>query len=374
MYPLYTGLSFTEAKLLGLRVLLTDKAACHCAIAAMAACNDLFQSVNSSSRSSRSSSSSSPAGLYHLGQTLAMINKRLSSEDALSNSSLGIIVMLIIQEQIRNDHNIAAVHYDRLCRIIALRGGLGQLEHNMPLVLKIRKMDISYALQFGRPLVFHRDRIDDTQLLLLSKRIPVHATGRENDHVSPLQTARLDPYLAYVVDDVASITTLLRDAAVSGTALDALSFQNMATSIFSRLIRFGSPQFCSGRNAVDAEDTACHVGLILYMITVCLRCDCRRVVEYTLVSERLRNVVCSNEKGPPELDDGLVLWLLFIGGIWASGGDNADNISWYVSRIRALAEKLGLMSWEEAHIAVSAYPWLEAVHAGRGHALWDKGQ
>lgn len=61
------------------------------------------------------------------------------SEDALSDSSLALVLTLVIQEQLRNQINDAEVHLRGLHRMIELRGGLDQLEGNSALVLKTVK-------------------------------------------------------------------------------------------------------------------------------------------------------------------------------------------------------------------------------------------
>lgn len=82
---------------------------------------------------------SSPEALYHVSQTLTLVNGRLNSNEALSDSTLGIILMLILQEQIRNQQREAEVHYDGLIKMVRLRGGLFQFETNLPLLLNICK-------------------------------------------------------------------------------------------------------------------------------------------------------------------------------------------------------------------------------------------
>lgn len=82
---------------------------------------------------------SSAKALYHLSQTFAQVKKRLESDDALSDSTIAIVMSLINQEQIRQQHSAAVVHVKGLQRMIELRGGLSQLEGNLPLVLKICK-------------------------------------------------------------------------------------------------------------------------------------------------------------------------------------------------------------------------------------------
>jgi hypothetical protein len=82
---------------------------------------------------------SSCKAMHHLSRTFDLVKKRLESDEALSDSTLGLILMLIIQEQIRKEHVQAEVHYEGLRKIIELRGGLGELENNLPLLLKICK-------------------------------------------------------------------------------------------------------------------------------------------------------------------------------------------------------------------------------------------
>ena len=103
-------------------------AAAHCAIALMTACNEFF-----------GAGPSSPQGLYYVAQTFALVRDILESKDALADSTLAIVLLLVIQEGIRKEHSNARVHYEGLRRMIQLRGGLSQLDHNIQLVLKICK-------------------------------------------------------------------------------------------------------------------------------------------------------------------------------------------------------------------------------------------
>lgn len=109
--------------------MLTGHAASHCSIALMETCNEFFFSDGVSS----------PTALYHLSQTFTLVNKRLQSDEALSDSTLGIVVMLIFQEQMRKEKLESEIHYEGLRKMIELRGGLCQLERNLPLLLKICK-------------------------------------------------------------------------------------------------------------------------------------------------------------------------------------------------------------------------------------------
>lgn len=82
---------------------------------------------------------SSPKALYHRHRTLTLVAERLASKDALSDSTLGVIVMMIVQEQMRKVVPEAHIHYEGLRRLIEVRGGLDQLEQSPTLLLKICK-------------------------------------------------------------------------------------------------------------------------------------------------------------------------------------------------------------------------------------------
>lgn len=88
---------------------------------------------------------SSPKALYHLSQTFTLVNKRLQSDEALSDSTLGIVLLLIFQEQLRNAKLDSRIHYEGLRKMVELRGGLCQLEGNLPLLLKICKSVLPIA-------------------------------------------------------------------------------------------------------------------------------------------------------------------------------------------------------------------------------------
>lgn len=101
----------------------------YCSIASMQAANETFLGKGDTS----------PAALHHLSQTLAQVKRRLESRDALSDSTIGIVVSLITQEQMRQHLSAAEVHVMGLKRIVDLRGGLDQLQGDIPLILKVCK-------------------------------------------------------------------------------------------------------------------------------------------------------------------------------------------------------------------------------------------
>ena len=95
----------------------------------MQACNETFAKNDQNS----------PKALYHLSRTITHVRKRLEGSDALSDSTMGLVMSLITQEFLRGRYMDARVHMRGLARMVELRGGLDSLQDNQPLLLKICK-------------------------------------------------------------------------------------------------------------------------------------------------------------------------------------------------------------------------------------------
>ena len=95
----------------------------------MQACNEIFTGQGYES----------PEAYYYLSQTYAQVNQRLQSPHALSDSTVAMVVSLVNQEQIRRMPSGVEAHMKGLRRMIDLRGGLHELEHNRALMLKVCK-------------------------------------------------------------------------------------------------------------------------------------------------------------------------------------------------------------------------------------------
>ncbi|KFY07907.1 hypothetical protein V492_06714 [Pseudogymnoascus sp. VKM F-4246] len=345
LYPVHFGFSLDEAKMHWLGIVLSDEGATHCSIALMEACNGLFLGGNLNSSET----------LHHVSQTFVIIRKRLETDEALSDTTIGMVLMLILQEQVRNEDRAAEVHYEGLRKMVELRGGLGQLEQNPLLLLKICKVDIRYALQSGQPMLFFRDSFSTVQTTLESKGF---ARNRALD-IPPTQCEQLNPYLRDILLDTLDATAVLNDFVGDGH-LGLVTFQEILVSICSRLIHFRPLKSDKPLSPVEA---AYHTGLIIFIIILFLQHDSRRIMDYNHVTARLKEALDSVH----ELGDGLAIWLMCLGGIWL--GDEPDRL-WISSMIGRFTCKTGIDSWPEVHQRVSKLPWVNAVHEVRGRLAW----
>lgn len=194
-------------------------------------------------------------------------------------------------------------------------------------------------------------------------QITLASKGFGLDQIAAASTIRhngMDPSLYKILLDVASVSSLFNDSP-AGLKLDTNTFQEILVSVCSRLIRFHPLQSPKQKSDIEA---VYHIGMTIFMMTLFLQYDGQRILQYELVSLRLQDVL---DRGLDDLDNDLVLWLMFIGGIWTLGG--TDGL-WLFSRIRTLAFRLGVNSWAEVHSCISGLPWIRALHDRPGHAVW----
>lgn len=100
-----------------------------CSISLMQACNEIFFA----------NGETPPRALQHLSRTFTMVQDRVNGEEALSDSTLAIVISLFHQEQIRKQYAAARVHMEGLQRMVKLRGGIEKLESSPYLMLKTCK-------------------------------------------------------------------------------------------------------------------------------------------------------------------------------------------------------------------------------------------
>lgn len=131
----------------------------------MQACNELFLGGGEDS----------PTAMYHLSNGLKYVRERLESEDALADSTMGLVISLITQEQVRSQHKAARVHMDGLVRMIEMRGGLESLETSLPLVLKTCKYVQSHL--YGVSLLIARLTIGLISCLLSSTKAHLNSSA-----------------------------------------------------------------------------------------------------------------------------------------------------------------------------------------------------
>ncbi|EHK20396.1 uncharacterized protein TRIVIDRAFT_48760 [Trichoderma virens Gv29-8] len=345
LYRLHRWLSMDEVKRMWLPIIFANQAAYYCNVALMQTCNEMYSD----------NGNSSPKALYHLSQTFNYVTRLLAGPDALSDSTIMIVVNLISQELIRKGYGDLQVHLNGLQKMIQLRGGLSKLEGNPALLLKVCKVDIMRSLQHGGPSLFFRNRfakVRDT-LALTKLDIVGDAAAKCPQH------DMLEPYLHDILVDTMGVVLLFNN----GVQLDLETLQEMILSLGYRIIQFHP----SGEERrLWLLQASYHIGLTIFTLTVFLHAGRRQILDYERVDRRLKEILDTDlEDHYPEL----ALWLSMLGGLWASDGYDGH---WLPPRIRPMAMRLDIHSWEEVYTIIDHFPWVHALHDDSGRALWDQ--
>ncbi|KAH8884199.1 hypothetical protein GQ53DRAFT_698369, partial [Thozetella sp. PMI_491] len=346
IYPSKIGFSGEDSKGFWFQLLFSDEAVSRCSISLMEATSDFLTGRGTSS----------PEALAHLSRAFTLVKQRLKSDEALSDSTMMIIVMLITQEQVRNGRIDAEVHYAGLRRMVELRGGLDGLEHNLPLLLKICKTDLTYALQFGQPILFFRDRMPAMRALLRSRGF----TFDQSPSASTMRDPRMDSQLGSLFLEAVDLAYLLNHYPTK-PVVGIIEWLELLVSIGGRLVQLHPLQNTRKLTHIDA---AYHIGLTVFIMTLFLQIDGRRVARYDLVTLHLRHALDGLEEG---VEDALALWVMLVGAIWMSDGSDG---SWLIERIAKITKRLGHDSWDDVLAFVGGFPWVHIMHDKPSRDAW----
>ncbi|GLA53329.1 hypothetical protein AnigIFM63604_010420 [Aspergillus niger] len=219
-------------------------------------------------------------------------------------------------------------------------------------------MDNLYAWQYGRPMAYFRDRMPYARAMLEAEGFSFDRSVAE----SAIHHHNLNPYLYEILLDVTNVSILFNKIPPK-TRLNYLTFAELVHSICYRLSRFQPLHEPSSLS--DLEDVY-HIGLMMFMITLFMQFDhSQRVLKCDAVISRLRSILY---RDLAELDNDLVLWILFLGGIWITDGPDDSWLHW---KIKKMTLSMGIDSWAEIYSVISAFPWIRNLHNTPGIALWE---
>lgn len=219
-------------------------------------------------------------------------------------------------------------------------------------------MDNLYAWQYGRPMSYFRDRMPYARAMLEAEGFPFDRSVAE----SAIHHHNLNPYLHEILLDVTNVSMLFNKIPPK-TRLNYLTFAELVHSICYRLSRF---QPLHEPSSLSDLEEVYHIGLTMFMITLFMQFDhSQRILKCDAVFLRLRSVLY---RDLTMLDDGLVLWILFMGGIWIPDGPDDSWLHW---KIKKMTQSMCINSWAEIYSTISTFPWIKNLHNEPGMALWD---
>lgn len=258
-------------------------------------------------------------------------------------------------------------------------------------------MDVDYALHHGGPVDFN---ISPEQYQKSSIQIRQLLSPHSIDHPSVRSNIPdLSSDLAEIFHDTLALCMLcnkVSDGVAQGdriAGVDTRTFFEATICITNRLIQFHSFPSATELPArtdslyehLSEADAVVHCGLLILMITLGLQPHRdHRIIGYKAVAGSLRAVVNRCQISMASMADRetaeLMLWMLMLGTIWLSddgGKGESEKVDRTLGRdtllrLAALAESLGIDSWEGVRKCVSTLPWLASVHDQPGRMFWQR--
>lgn len=201
----------------------------------------------------------------------------------------------------------------------------------------------------------------DLRRLLLAQGIDGQHVLAPQQSQADLQYTRLDG----IEWDLLRFCTLVNSCGKKDiSALNLHDFYEINTSVWYRLLDVQSLD-----ESLQAEVTGLliqHLGLALFMATTFLDNVQHQIIDY----QPLRSCIDhAAENLPRDLDCALTAWFLLLALIWVAEETDDGQLE---HSLQHAAGRLGATTWGEARVAMSALPWLDAVHDGVGCNLWTR--
>lgn len=306
------------------------------------------------------------SAMCHLSQTFRLINERLSGNDAVSDATIAVVVILAQHERLRGHHREGLVHIGGLERMVQLRGGVRALSRYRPgLTQKMFKVDLEYALHQGTATRFSADDIVPNSTALFGRFNEINHDVELTNVIDPGLSKHLSANLQAVFRDMGSLARLMNDACRGlCPRIRPYSFLDTVILLGYRLIEV-SP--LSGPRLPNRLENAVHVGLAVYMMAFLRGLD-MKVTHVPLISDLARSVV-QDDAGSERVDREVVLWILFVGEVSAFGDMDHE---WLIPKIAETSRFLGIDTWEGVSRVLATFPWVNDIHGKSSYALWYK--
>ncbi|KAF4122550.1 hypothetical protein GMORB2_7542 [Geosmithia morbida] len=351
LYPIFFCASSPDPELLvWFQYMLFDEAYFHAFVALSEVCVDLYVGRPRQARSAEFR--------YHVASALRRINQQLSGANALVDSSLGGVIMMCLLSSACGQPTTAGIHFDGLCRMIELRGGIDVLRHtNEALVEKALRIDVDLCLQLGCATRLHPAQSMEEIVPIL--RHPALAVP------SPLLNAIRntgDQDVFDIIHDILKVSRLL-SSGIASTMLRPSQFQTLITTVFYRLVAVRP--LASPPAHVHPVANAIHLALLSYMTTFLVTLGHQSVVRYHLLTRQLKTAL-SDSVFRASIDPATHLWILVVAGISALH----DDQDWLRPRVANTVACFGMTDWKFARRLLAKYPWVIGFHDQSASTFW----
>ncbi|KAL7933152.1 hypothetical protein V8C35DRAFT_60745 [Trichoderma chlorosporum] len=334
------------------RLIFTDQAYYHCALAAVLECTQF-------------SPQASVSTARHLIKAFRLINERISQAEQVSNSTLAVVMSLSTYESTRGRYKLGMIHLSGLIRMVEARGGLDLVGSGEPeLMQKIYRADLDYALRLGTTPKLNIKLLENSKAM---KRLVLPSMREQNNNciASNLRfRAQLGPELCVLWDCATGLSTLINEAS-AGQRDRVSSIQFLRSYVWLGHRLLNSSPFNKPRS-LDRVQNMAHLGLLMLVSSLLTGFD-RRVLENVILSQLLRKEASLQTNHEAKE---LLLWLLFLGAAGILQDPNHDT--WLIPKAGEMMQALGLNTWDSTKKILSKFPWMNDLYERGGSALFSR--
>ncbi|KAG4429356.1 hypothetical protein IFR05_015155, partial [Cadophora sp. M221] len=271
---------------------------------------------------------------------------------------------LAISECLRGNYEGWEVHMKGMKQMADLKGGVARF--GPTLQLKLHRADLMGASEYLVPAFFGEgNALPKLPAQNLRNAGPRNSSILNFLNLLPI-SSDLCNTLIYMHGLSQSVSRILTSPTVL-TGSQQISLLQHNYSLRYNLLPDYSGDVEFADEAARTLDEVLRIGALLYISETPKEFPNAAVGPVKLV-RRLRELVMQVQMWN-EREAGLVLWLLFIGGIAARKGE--DRL-WFVVQIEKLVRKLGLERWGDVRGRLEELWWVEGIHEKVCRELWDE--
>ncbi|TVY44661.1 hypothetical protein LOCC1_G007048 [Lachnellula occidentalis] len=296
-------------------------------------------------------SGTSPAQILHAHRTLVGLRERLTDEErATSDSTVVVVVNLIMMNAVVGDPKSARKHMRGLHKMVEMRGGVRAFGGNTQIQLKMCRADLTMAMLSDRKPLFFSGGV------CWEPYIAKNAASRKN---IPAHMAGLDSNLLYIWADLREFSRSANLAFQTGQKIGCILYQEILISVQYRLL------------LLDVEagslDRLVLVGMLAFATNIFLQMQ-GLALRFANMSARLKGGVLGLQGLEDDAMVELKLWLLFI----ARMSDGATGkYSWIDAEMKKTLRALGVTKWEAAREKLKGYLWIDVMHDKGGKDAFE---
>ncbi|KAH8883130.1 hypothetical protein GQ53DRAFT_431214 [Thozetella sp. PMI_491] len=302
---------------------------------------------------------------FHHGQTLNHLQTRLDAfergqRDALSDSTLMVIILLIGAANFVGDFAAAKNHLAGLLKIVNLRGGVRSLNTHNNLQVKVCRADLELSLSLGnRPYLFREGLSWDC---FLADRAVIRCSHEPYEaQVQHFVKSKLDARLANCWKDLHAFSCLSNLAFQTTGTLSPVTYHEAMISIIYRLAHL------SFEDATVQE--AIRVGLLVFASTLFITRFRLSLPLQGLLTSLENCLFVLHQSNNIDLPLPIALWL--IASYLAVVSEQAPPKSWQSTRLSTLIVLAKVDTWSRIREILKSIMWVEFIHDEPGRKLFE---